>query len=132
VAVKDIVAAGGRVGVGSHGQLQGLGCHWELWMIQSGGITEHDALRVATTLGADAIGLSGDVGTIEAGKLADLVVLDANPLEDIRHTNTIQRVMKNGRLYDGETLDEQWPRQRPLGKLTWHSQDPTQVAAGIR
>ena len=132
VTVKDIVAAGGRVGVGSHGQLQGLGYHWELWMIQSGGMTEHDALRVATTLGADAIGLSGDIGTIEAGKLADLVVLEANPLEDIRHTNTIQRVMKNGRLYDGETLDEQWPRQRPLGKLTWHSQDPTQVAAGIR
>ena len=69
---------------------------------------------------------------IEAGKLTDLVVLEANPLDDIRHTNTIQRVMKNGRLYDGETLDEQWPRQRPLGKLTWHSQDPTTVAAGIR
>ena len=79
-----------------------------------------------------AIGLSGDVGTIEAGKLADLVVLEANPLDDIRHTNTIQRVMKNGRLYDGETLDEQWPRQRPLGKLTWHGHDPTTVAAGIR
>ena len=87
-------------GVGSHGQLQGLGYHWELWATQSGGMSEHDALRVATALGAEAIGLDGDLGSIEPGKLADLVVLEANPLDDIRNTNRIRYVMKNGRLYD--------------------------------
>ena len=130
--VKAIVEAGGVAGVGSHGQLQGLGYHWELWATQSGGLSEHDALRVATALGAEAIGLDGDLGSIEPGKLADLVVLEANPLDDIRNTNRIRYVMKNGRLYDGDTLDETWPRERPLGKPVWLGDDPDGVAAGIR
>jgi Tol biopolymer transport system component len=112
--LTDIVEAGGRVGVGSHGQLQGLGYHWELWMVQSGGMSEHDALRAATIFGAEGIGLQDDLGSIEVGKLADLLVLDANPLENIRNTNTVRFVMKNGRLYDGDTLNETWPRQRTL------------------
>ena len=119
-------------GVGSHGQLQGLGYHWELWATQSGGMSEHDALRVATALGAEAIGLDGDLGSIEPGKLADLVVLEANPLDDIRNTNRIRYVMKNGRLYDAGTLDETWPRERPLGKPVWLGDEPDGVAAGIR
>ena len=130
--VKAIVEAGGVAGVGSHGQLQGLGYHWELWATQSGGLSEHDALRVATALGAEAIGLDGDLGSIEPGKLADLVVLEANPLDDIRNTNRIRYVMKNGRLYDGDTLDETWPRERPLGKPVWLGDEPDGVAAGIR
>ena len=132
VGVKAIVEAGGRVGVGSHGQLQGLGYHWELWAMHSGGLAEHDALRAATILGAEAIGLDEDLGTLEPGKLADILVLSGNPLDDIRNTNSVRYVMKNGRLYDGETLDEFWPREQVLEALGWQSDEPDGVSAGIR
>jgi Tol biopolymer transport system component len=114
-----IVAAGGRVGMGSHGQLQGLGAQWEIWNIASGGMPKYDVLKVATIFGAEAIGHGNDFGSLEAGKLADLQVLDKNPLEDIKNTNTIRYVMKNGRLYDGNTLNEIWPRQRTIARLWW-------------
>ena len=122
--LAKIVNAGGRVGLGSHGELQGLGVHWELWMMASGGMKPHDVLRAATYFGADAIGHAKDFGTLEVGKLADLQVLDRNPLEDIRNTNSIRYVMKNGRLYDGNTLDEMWPRVRPLPTQWWWREDP--------
>ncbi|MEZ5040212.1 MAG: amidohydrolase family protein [Saprospiraceae bacterium] len=124
---KDLVEAGGRAGIGSHGQLQGLGYHWELWALQSGGMSEHDALRVATILGAEAIGLSKDLGSIEPGKLADLVIFDKNPLENIRHSSTIRYVMKNGRLYNGDTLDEVYPTEKKLGTLWWQDFAPGNV-----
>lgn len=122
---RKLVEAGGRVGLGGHGQLQGLGVHWELWNIASGGMKPMDALRVATIFGAESIGLQKDLGTIEAGKLADILVLDGNPLDDIKNTNTIRYVVKNGRVYDGDTLAEVWPRQRPLPKQWWMTHDAT-------
>ena len=128
--VNDLIKSGGNAGIGSHGQLQGLGYHWELWSVQSGGMTPHDALKVATIHGAIALGLEGDLGSIEPGKLADLVIMEKNPLENIRNSNTINSVMKNGRLYDGNTLDEVYPVAR---KATngWEQSRPASVP-GIR
>ena len=130
--VHRVVQAGGRAGVGSHGQLQGLGYHWELWTMGSGPtVTPHDALRMATLIGADALGLDDDLGSIEPGKLADLVILTANPLEDLRNSKAIDRVMMNGRLYDGDTLDELWPVQRQAGPFYWQREPVVpETAAG--
>jgi hypothetical protein len=122
--LAKMVQAGGRVGLGSHGELQGLGVHWELWMMGSGGMKNHEVLRAATIHGADAIGLAKDIGSLEVGKMADLQVLDANPLDDLKNTNTIRYVMKNGRLHEGATLNEIWPRTRAVPSQWWWRQDP--------
>lgn len=119
-----IVREGGHVGVGSHGQLQGLGYHWELWALASGGMTPMEALRAATLHGAEMIGYSRDLGSLEKGKLADLVILDDDPLRDIRNTNSIRYVMKNGELFEGDTLDQIWPEKRPLQALSWWDDEP--------
>jgi Tol biopolymer transport system component/imidazolonepropionase-like amidohydrolase len=119
-----IVRAGGKVCLGSHGQLQGIGAHWEIWALASGGLTEHETLRAVTLDGAEAIGLAADLGSLEAGKLADLLVLDANPLDDIESTNTIRYVMKNGELFEAETLDRIWPSKKPLPKQFWWDDMP--------
>ncbi|MES3036006.1 MAG: amidohydrolase family protein [Gemmatimonadota bacterium] len=126
---RKVIEAGGRIGLGGHGQLQGLGVHWELWSIASGGMKPMDALRVGTIFGAEAIGLQASLGSIETGKLADLLVLDANPLDDIRNTNTISHVMKNGRLYEGSTLNEVWPRTRAMPKQWWMTNDAMPATA---
>jgi imidazolonepropionase-like amidohydrolase/Tol biopolymer transport system component len=103
---KRIVDAGGRVQLGAHGQLQGLGAHWELWMLEQGGMTPLEALRAATLDGARYLGLDRELGSIEVGKIADLAILDRNPLEDIRGTEAVSMVMLNGRLYEAATMNE--------------------------
>ena len=122
--LADVVADGGFAGVGSHGQLQGLGFHWELWMVASGGMSNHDALKSATILGANGIGLETELGSVEPGKLADLAIMSRNPLENLRNTVSVEQVMMNGRLFDAETLDEVWPRQRALGYRGFVEDEP--------
>jgi imidazolonepropionase-like amidohydrolase len=117
-----ILRAGGRVGVGSHGQFQGLGYHWELQALAEGGFTPLELLRMATIGGAEIIGRSTELGSLEAGKFADLLVLERDPRTDIKNTLAIKQVMKNGRLYEGDTLDEVWPRQRALPP-PWFAED---------
>jgi imidazolonepropionase-like amidohydrolase len=114
-AVKAALDAGAKVQLGAHGQLQGLGAHWELWMLAQGGMTPLEAIRCATLYGAEYIGLDHDLGSLEPGKLADLVVMEKNPAQDIQNSASVVYVMKNGRLYDSWTMDEigNHPRKRP-------------------
>lgn len=106
--------AGGLVGVGSHGEVPGFGIHWEMQAYAAGGMTPHEVLRAATIGSAETIGRQDEIGSLAPGKFADLVILDKNPLDDIRNTLAIAQVMKNGRLYDANTLDEVYPRIKPL------------------
>jgi Tol biopolymer transport system component/imidazolonepropionase-like amidohydrolase len=116
--VADIIAEGGYGAVGAHAQQNGIGTHWEVWMMAEA-LGPIGALEVASVHGAHFIGRSRDLGTLESGKLADLMVLDANPLDDIRNTEQIAFVVKGGVVYDGFSLDEVWPRSRPYGPTPW-------------
>ena len=119
-----IVRAGGRVCIGGHGQLQGIQCHWEMWALKSGGLSNHEVLRAATLSGAQAIGYDQDLGSIEPGKLADILVLNKDPLENIRNTNTIRLVMKGGDLWEAETLKQVWPMEKTLAEPWWWKDQP--------
>jgi predicted amidohydrolase YtcJ len=110
-----IVAAGGKIGMGSHGDFAGLGFHWEMWLHTAAGMRNRDVLRAATIWGAEAIGYAKDLGSIEPGKLADLVVLDANPLDDIHNTVKLHWVVKGGRLFEAFTLQ---PVRPPISRVT--------------
>jgi Tol biopolymer transport system component/imidazolonepropionase-like amidohydrolase len=124
-----VLRAGGNVSLGAHGQVQGLGPHWEIWaMAGEGGrardsaMTPMEALRASTILAADKIGFAPDLGSIENGKLADFIVLDANPLEDIHNTVKIRWVVKNGEVWEAETMKKLWPREEAPPRFFWKSE----------
>ena len=120
-AVKQIADGGTKINLGSHGQLQGLGAHWELWMLAQGGMSPLQAIRCATINGAEYLGMSKEIGSLEPGKLADLIVLEENPLDDIRNTEKIKYVMLNGRLFDGDTMNQQGGQAKPRAKFWWQN-----------
>ncbi|MFD1186186.1 amidohydrolase family protein [Pontibacter rugosus] len=120
-AAKALTDNGVKVNLGAHGQLQGLGAHWELWMLQQGGMTNHEALKAATLNGAEYLGMSQEIGSLEAGKLADLIVLDANPLENIQNSEQVKYTMINGRLYDAATIAEVGNSDKKPGKFWWEN-----------
>jgi imidazolonepropionase-like amidohydrolase/Tol biopolymer transport system component len=103
---KKLADRGVQVSIGAHGQQSGLGAHWEMWSFVRGGWSPIEALRAATIMPATSLGYQRDVGSLEVGKLADLVVLDADPTVDIRNTDKVRDVMLGGRLYDSATLNE--------------------------
>ncbi|MDR9418691.1 amidohydrolase family protein [Gracilimonas sp.] len=116
---KMLTDAGVKVNLGAHGQLQGLGAHWELWMFEQGGMTNMEALRAATLNGAHYLGMGHEIGSLEVGKLADLVVLDENPLDNIRNTNSVTHTMVNGRLFDAATMNEVGNQERERLPFWW-------------
>lgn len=103
---KAIVDAGGRVQLGAHGQLAGLGAHWELWLLRSSGLTNLQAWRAATLDGARYIGMDHELGSLEVGKLADFLVLEKDPLDDIRNSESIRYTVLGGRVFLARTMQE--------------------------
>jgi imidazolonepropionase-like amidohydrolase len=103
---KLLADAGVLVSIGAHGQREGLASHWEIWSFAQGGMSAIEALRAATAAPAEALGFDRDLGSLEAGKLADLVVIDADVVADIYQSDKVSLVMLNGRLYEAKTLNE--------------------------
>lgn len=118
-SLKKLSDAGVTINMGAHGQIQGIGAHWEIWMMAQGGMSPMEALRTATINPATSLGLDNWVGSLQPGKLADLLVLDKNPLTDIRNTESIKYTMVNGRLYDAETMNEIGNYNTTRGKFFW-------------
>ncbi|MDP3468131.1 MAG: amidohydrolase family protein [Daejeonella sp.] len=118
-AAKELSDGGTNVNLGAHGQLQGLGAHWELWMFAQGGMSSLQAIRSATLNGAEHLGMAKEIGSLETGKLADMLILDANPLDDIRNTEKIKYVIINGRVYDTETMNETISREKARNLFWW-------------
>ena len=132
-SLKKLNDAGTKINMGSHGQIQGIGAHWEIWMLEQGGMTEMEALRAATMNGAEYIGMGDQIGSIEEGKLADIIILSKDPSENIRNTEFVDYTIMNGRIYDTETMNEigntpkertefYWENSKASEAFPWHEE----------
>ncbi|MDY7226485.1 amidohydrolase family protein [Hyalangium sp. s54d21] len=130
-AARELNDAGVSVQLGAHGQREGLAAHWELWMFGQGGMKPLQALRAGTLSGARYLGLDQDIGSLEAGKLADLIVLDKNPLEDLRNTDSVRFTMVNGRLFDAATMNEVGNQSRVRAKFFFEREGGDAWAPGL-
>lgn len=112
----DLQREGVKVAAGAHGQREGLAQHWEIWMMEQGGMSPYQALRTATIDAARTLGMDHAIGSIQEGKLADIIVVDGDVLSDLRQSDQVSKVMVNGRLFDAETMNElgAQPRERQL------------------
>jgi len=126
-SIRRLDEAGVTVNVGSHGEIAGLALHWEMRLLAQGGMANHRILLAATRNGARTLGLESQLGTVEAGKLADLIVLDADPLADIVNTNSVRYTMVNGRLYDSATMNEIGNYDRPRTRFYWERDPATAI-----
>lgn len=117
----QVFGQGGLVQAGGHGQLSGLDTHWELWMLVQGGLTPTQAIQCGTINGARYLGLDADLGSIEPGKLADLIVIEPghDPTVEIRDSEHIQYVVANGVVYDSRTMNRVYPDPAPREPFYW-------------
>lgn len=120
-SLKKMTDNGIKVNMGAHGQLQGLGAHWEMWMLHQGGMSNMEVLQAATINGAAYLGMDKEIGSIENGKLADLIVIDGNPLDDIYETENVVYTIINGRMYNSETMNEIGNYNNPRDEFWWKS-----------
>ncbi|MEQ8803074.1 MAG: amidohydrolase family protein, partial [Haliea sp.] len=126
-AAKALLDAGILVNTGGHGQREGLATHWEMWSFVRGGFSPMQALAAATINPATYLGMDQDLGSLEPGKLADLVILDQNPLEDIRHSDRISHIVLNGRVYEAESLTEVHTGERALQPFWWQGRPESEI-----
>jgi imidazolonepropionase-like amidohydrolase/Tol biopolymer transport system component len=97
---------GVKPNIGAHGQREGLAAHWEMWMFAQGGMSNMEVLKTATINPATTFGMNHQLGSIKVGKLADLIVIDGDPLADIRTTDKVTYTMVNGKLFNSETMNQ--------------------------
>ncbi|MFT6045031.1 MAG: imidazolonepropionase-like amidohydrolase [Arenicella sp.] len=110
---------GVMVSIGAHCQQQGLATHREMWSFVRGGFSAIEALQAATIVPARHLGFDQDLGSLEVGKLADSLVMDTNPLEEITNTDKVSMVMINGRLYEAATMNEVYSSDNKLPAYFW-------------
>ena len=126
-AAKKLSDAGVTVNTGAHGQREGLGTHWEMWSFARGGFSPMEAIATATINSASYLGMENELGSIEEGKLADILILSRNPLSNIQNTDSVEYVILNGRMYEAETLAEQVSGDRSAPQLLWRDKSENHI-----
>ncbi|WP_417319619.1 amidohydrolase family protein [Erythrobacter aureus] len=120
--LTNVLRSGGKITMSSHGEVKGLGGHLELWSLVDGGFTPLEALSAATLQAAYKLGLEDEIGSLQEGHFADFVILNKNPLDDIRNSDDIKYIVKNGVVYDGNTMTQLYPVYTPPPRLHWYTQ----------